>query len=171
MLPISEVSTLVMTYPFIIGILGYFFLREKYKMIDFKCLVASFFGIILVAKPEFIFDRLYPIPHDEKVYEQRIIGIILSILVAVFTALESMILRKLKSVSNACTHVLYFSFGTVLVAPFSSLQGDLLVGYEMSPRIFLVMVGVFLCGLGGQFLNSKAYSLEKANLISILAMI
>jgi len=102
LLPISEVSTIVMTFPFITGVLAYFLLGEQYKMINFKCLVVSFIGILLVAKPHFLFHRFYKTSESEKIYEQRLLGILLCILVSICTAVETIIIRKLKNISNSC---------------------------------------------------------------------
>jgi len=104
MIPISECQTLILTFPFGVGIFAYYFLGEKYQLLDFICLVISFFGIILIAKPEALF-KLFSshISAETILYEHREMGIFLSLLIAFLWSLDSIVLRKLKNTSNVFT--------------------------------------------------------------------
>jgi len=109
----------MLTFPFLVGILAYYFLGEKYSKLDFTCLVISFLGILLIAKPPFFFKYISSFPSQETIkYENRVLGIILALTIALIWAIESIIQRKLKNTTNSFNQLIYFSFGNVIIAPF-----------------------------------------------------
>jgi len=113
MLPLSEVQTILSMHPFFMGLMAYIFLDEKFTRLNFVCLVTSFFGIVLIAKPESIFGY----QQREISYSLRLAGIFISLFISWTYSVEGVILRKLKNTSNALVHLVYFSLGNVIIAP------------------------------------------------------
>ena len=55
LLPLSEASVLNMTVPVTAGIFAALILKEKYDLSLFLITIFSFMGVVMIAKPSFLF--------------------------------------------------------------------------------------------------------------------
>lgn len=66
-LPIADASVLLMQSPVLAAILGFFVLGEPWKFPEFCSTVVSMIGVVLIARPHFIFDHFgQGEPQEEK---------------------------------------------------------------------------------------------------------
>lgn len=63
-LPIADASVLLMQSPVLAAILGYLILGEPWRLPELCSTIVSMTGVILIARPHFIFDHLGSAGHD-----------------------------------------------------------------------------------------------------------
>lgn len=146
----------IMLVPFIARI----FLRESLTILDIIFAVVSLIGVILIARPAFLFPNV-----ENEENENKAIGVTLGILTALFQATTMVILRKLGKVYTSL-NVLYPSIigsgaTTILLTALGKFEFPCL--HEIP---FILGVGV--TGLVGQYLIVISLGLERAGTVSIL---
>ena len=117
-------------------------------------------GVIIIAKPEFIFGI-----ESEAVHENRLLGTILASIAAMSAAFSMINLRKLKTTPVAVV-VMWYS-ATVIVS--GSIILIILNKLVLPTGLWTwsLLVGIGLCGIGDQFFLTVALKYETAGPVSV----
>ncbi len=143
------------------GILSVFFLAETYDFALFFSTVINFGGVILIAKPSFLFGERV----DEN-FPDRTLGIILMILAALMDGIAYVLLKKLSFGAEASMMAamlgLFLSLGMGLLQLFNG--ADMLNFGE-----YMIMLFIGVLEAGAQYYMGKAFAFGKASIISLTA--
>ena len=173
-MPLGEATVIVFTAPLFTCIFGSLFLGEPFGPIEIFAAVLSFAGVILVARPKFIFGIIHmyddcgqevPAEHVEsKLPRSVLIGI--GILGAVASAFTNIIVRKLLDV-NAIVTVGYLMAVAVVMAPLGSflLQDPVL---PSSITSWFAILGICILGFAGQAFKTQGLKWENAGVGSLM---
>ncbi|EAR93814.1 integral membrane protein DUF6 containing protein (macronuclear) [Tetrahymena thermophila SB210] len=164
LMSVSDGVVMVNTNPIWTNFLAFFFLGEHLskKALGF-CLI-SFIGIVLVSRPASIFGESSN-SHSEA--QNQLLGTIFGLVGSLFVSLVSIVVRKL-SHQLKCNGAMHMQYNYFISAFFTAI---LILNDAERPFIFtfrFLYLNVLLSFFGfiGQLLISKAYTLEKASIIS-----
>ena len=150
---------------FVTGLVSYLWLKEAYSALDAMFAFAALAGVVLIAKPSFIFGQ-----RDDAYGIEGVIGINFAIATAILQGITSAFLRKLSTSKIPATlNCLYYSIcGTFITSAvmFSS-------GTFVYPCLFSLpyIVAFGISGLLGQLLLAKALCYERASTVSVVKTI
>jgi len=157
----SEWVVIQQTSPIIIAILAVFMLNEKFEKKHFLIILTSMTGILLIAKPPFLF----PTVDTTGSVGQHLYGVLFSFLGAFFGSIVQLLVKKLGKNSTIVV-VFYFGLmGTIIfpvamyVEGFASIDNKIII-------IGLVLIGVL--SFFGQSLKNRAFLYGKAARISMI---
>ena len=94
-LPIADASVLLMQSPVLAAVLGYFILGEPWRLPEFFSTVVSMTGVVLIARPHFLFDYIDGSGTDEKKTDYDSMGPIFGLLAALCAGLAFVMVRLL----------------------------------------------------------------------------
>ncbi|XP_046424639.1 solute carrier family 35 member G1-like isoform X1 [Neodiprion fabricii] len=162
-LPLGDATTIIFSSPVIVIALSFIFLKEPCGLLRVVVICALMLGVILVAKPPFLFQMHRTIPYD-------VMGYVYAILATLFTALNIVVMRKCMDV-HYCVIVFTLSVWSLLTAIFFFLvmsenhkyKIDLPHDWWEWGQITIVAIS----GLSGQVLVAKALKLEGAGKVSV----
>lgn len=89
-LPLSDATVLFFVGPPITSVLAYFLLGETLSLLDITSVLASFVGVVLAARPPFLFSDAAAL--DES---SRVAGVTAGLLGAVFSAIAYTSVRRI----------------------------------------------------------------------------
>ncbi len=161
LMPIADASTIHFASPVFVAVFGYFLLKEKLTIIQIVTGIITLIGVVIIAKPEFIFGS-----ESEVVHEHRIEGTILAIIACITGAFVQIFLRKLVKtpVSIVCV---WFAFCIVISGLIILIIIDELV-WPKGLNTFLLLFGNGLCCVGDQFFFTLAFKHENAGPVSVV---
>jgi drug/metabolite transporter (DMT)-like permease len=119
-LPLSDATVLFFVGPPITSILAFFLLGETLSILDILAVLASFIGVVLVARPPFLFSDLAAFEESN-----HAAGVTAGLMGAVFSAVAYTSVRKvttLKPGLHAMIHVLFVIFLTCVAGSDLCLQ-------------------------------------------------
>lgn len=157
-LPLGEAKVLSSVEPVISGITAAFLLNEKYDFSQFAAFVLSFFGILLIIKPHFLFPDWVAQGNKYTDPENRTLGQIL-VLVMVFMSVALRIAtRKHLSKLNSMVVAFYSLFVQCFIMPlFIIFSGREMVSFTVRPDL-LICFGI--SALVTQALGVRALKFE-----------
>jgi len=161
-LPLSEASVISQTSPVIVGIFAAIFLKEKYEMSQFLGALFCFFGVLLVAKPAFLFEL-----EEEKRTESNLkfIGVIAVLTSTIFIATTQVLVKTIGAKTNEGIVTLYFAAIAGIGAPLTSMyQG--FNAFTLQDLALLLLMGFFT--FTGQIFRNKAYILGNPGKVAIV---
>ncbi|XP_032453024.1 solute carrier family 35 member G1-like [Nasonia vitripennis] len=138
-LPLGDATTIIFSSPVIVIILSFVFLKEPCGVLRITVMCALVAGVVLVARPPFLFEMHRDQPYD-------IVGYVCALLATWFNAINIVMMRK-------CSPIHY----SILVLSLSFCDW---FTWEM---IMMVVV----TGLVGQVLVAKALKIEGAGKVSM----
>lgn len=143
--PLSESSVLLQTTPAITSLLAFIFLKETYDWFHFGTLVFCTIGVLLVAKPPFLFEgySIYPDQSDEN----REAGIIALLTNAFINGISFIILKKLASSINSNLSVFYGGLMPCLLCPLLIMTEGV---KTFTATHWHYMINIFIFGYFGQ---------------------
>lgn len=149
-IPLAEATVLQYLHPMFTAILALVFLKERIHVATIWCVIFSFIGLVMIARPGFVF------------YEQSSAFPLFSLLAAVLGAFGSavayVLVRKLSATDDPSVIVFYFP---LIALPFSMvLLGNDFVMPQGNQWLGLLIVGVFT--QVGQIGLTKAMQTEPA---------
>jgi drug/metabolite transporter (DMT)-like permease len=102
LMPLADASTIHFSSPVFVTIFAYFMLKEPLTILQLITGTITLTGVVIIAKPEFIFGS-----ESEEVHENRLEGTILAVIAALTAAFSMVNLRKLKTTPgmNRCFHL------------------------------------------------------------------
>lgn len=143
--PLSESSVLLQTTPAFTSLLAFIFLKEKYDWFHFGTLVFCTIGVLLVAKPPFLFEGYSSSNIQDNEYREA--GIIALLTNAFINGINFVILKTLAASISSNLSVFYGGLIPCLLSP-------LLVVTEGVKTFTLThwyyMINVFIFGYFGQ---------------------
>lgn len=156
---ISDVYSIYYVYPAIIIVFGFFFLREKVGKFDYICLVSCFVGVLLIVKPDFLFNY-----NTTKTSNTLFFAFVFA--AALLKAFEDLIVRNLgKDVHFFMVPVFYSAIG-MLLFPIPMVMFDSVYPVLSLYQVFvLFLVGLFtflyqaFMSLGLQYENAGRVSM------------
>jgi len=163
MVPLSEASVISQCTPVIVGIFAAIFLKEKYEKSQFFGALFCLVGVMLVAKPAFLFG----VDEDKEVESyQKFVGVAALLIGTVFVATTQVLVKTVGAKTNEGVVTLYFAFTTCIFSPVLALyQG-------FGPFTFGDFVNIMLLGgfaFVGQIARNKAYILGNPGKIAMIA--
>lgn len=148
-LPLADTTTLHFTNPVFGALLAALVLGEVLKKWEAILVALSLGGVIMVARPEFLFGGEESLPP---------LAVGVALLGAIFSAGAYVTTRRLTRTNDPLVIVFYFALVTVVGSvPFNLVSFTPPVGWEWA---LLAAVGV--ATLGGQVFLTRALQLEKA---------
>ncbi|EDV28835.1 expressed hypothetical protein [Trichoplax adhaerens] len=159
---IGDAAAIVYSSPFITGILAAIFLKERFTLFHFLATIVSFGGVILVARPPFIFGSL---AGDTTQTHFAVAGI--AFCGTICNSLGILSVRKLGNTVDGNALTYYFSI-ICCTAPLiiTAVTGEFELPPCGSARWLLLFIG--LLGFVGQLVFVKAIQLEEAMLIAVI---
>lgn len=163
---LADATVIFFTGPPFTAVLAYFALKEPISKWDITALVSCLIGVILVARPSFLFhddeSNHGDLPHEIPSIN-RVFGIISALCGAVISAIAYVTVRqitKLDSTVHAMVHV--FSFGWI--SSCVSLIGMCFQRPRLPATLpdFGILLGVGLSGFIGQIMLNRGLQLSHA---------
>ena len=161
LLPLSEAIAIQMTTPAITAILAIIILKENFDWTIFINSIASFIGVLLIAKPSFLFGTGL----DNLAYPYRNFGIIVGLTGTFIGSIIQILLKKLGPVSNPYTITMHL--GISLTAASSVVQIFVGINDWRAIDLFLMLITGTLSSMAFLLMN-KSYSFGEAGKIAIM---
>ncbi|XP_057682629.1 solute carrier family 35 member G1 [Corythoichthys intestinalis] len=164
-MPLADATVIIFSNPVFTSLLAWAFLKEKCTIWDCVFTVFTLTGVILIARPPFLFGE--NIKGIEGNYANHIKGTIAAFAGAIGAACTMVILRKIgKSVHYLLSVWYYAVIGFVECLIMVSVLGQ----WELPPcgcdRWMLMLIAVL--GIAGQSFLTKALQLEKAGPVALM---
>lgn len=150
-LPLAEATVLQYLHPMFTAVLALFFLKERIQLSTMVCIVCSFIGLLLVARPEVLFGVAQS--------GFSLLAISAALLGAFGSAVAYVLVRKLNETEDASVIIFYFP---VVALPISlCLLGNDFIMPSGITWLALLLVGIFT--QVGQIGLTKAMKTETAS--------
>ncbi|KXJ17776.1 solute carrier family 35 member G1 [Exaiptasia diaphana] len=164
-MPLADATVIVFSSPIFTGILAYFILGESWGLFNFLGTTLCFIGIILIARPTFMFPREVD-PSFNGDWQQATASLV-ALTGAILTSIALISLRKLAAISYLVP-VLYVAMaGVILTAAGVLVTGSFQSVLCGSSHQWLLLI-IGLCGIAGQSLLTKSLQLEQAGIIALV---
>lgn len=149
-LPLADATVLQYMNPIITALLAGWLLDERMQRWEVGLVLASFFGVILIARPSFLFGSASS--------GLDLGAVAIALLGATCSACAYVTVRKLSRTEHPLVIVYYFTLVTVPAA----IPGTLANAVWPSSREWLILLGVGLAAQGGQVYLTRGLQLEPA---------
>ncbi|KMQ89358.1 solute carrier family 35 member g1-like protein [Lasius niger] len=167
-LPLGDATTIIFSSPVIVIALSFLFLKEPCGVLRILVVCALFTGVVLVARPPFLFQM-----HRAESY--NLMGYLCAILATLFTALNIVVMRKCSEIHYSILVLNLSCWSFVSSVFFYFTVSGHSVGHELLHKLRLPhdwftsgqIVLVALTGLTGQILVTKALKIEGAGKVSV----
>lgn len=91
-------------------------LNENFTIVDGFYSIVCFLGLILVARPSFLFNQVAFIKFDEEEEYQRSFGIACALVASLMSAMAYITVRKVGQGTSVMVHVVYFGCVATLLS-------------------------------------------------------
>ncbi|XP_076615281.1 solute carrier family 35 member G1 isoform X1 [Chaetodon auriga] len=164
-MPLADATVIMFSNPVFTSLLAWIFLKERCTIWDCVFTVFTLTGVILIARPPFIFGkRLHGIEGD---YTNHIKGTIAAFAGAIGAACTFVVLRKIgKSVHYYLSVWYYAVIGFMECIITVSVLGEWKIPFCGRDRWLLMLIAVL--GIGGQIFLTKALQIEKAGPVALM---
>lgn len=156
-LPLADATVLQYTNPAFAAVFAVFALGERMRPREIACLVLSLGGVLLVARPQFLFDAGTGL--DPVVVSVALLG-------AVLSAAAYVVVRMLGS-----EHHLVVIFYFALVSVVGSLPASVATAVMPAPAEWLLLLGVGIFTHAGQVYMTRGLHLERAGRATAAALV
>ncbi|XP_028331878.1 solute carrier family 35 member G1 isoform X2 [Gouania willdenowi] len=164
-MPLADATVIMFSNPVFTSLLAWIFLKEKCTLWDCAFTVFTITGVILIARPPFIFGKR--VGGIEGEYTNHIKGTIAAFGGAIGAACTFVIVRKLgKSVHYYLSIWYYAVIGLIQCIIGVSFLGEWKLPSCGRDRWMMLLIAVL--GIGGQTLLIKALQIEKAGLVALM---
>ncbi|KAJ1652306.1 hypothetical protein IWQ61_007329 [Dispira simplex] len=148
-LPLADATVVFFTNPVFTAIMAHLALGERFTGVDKLASLLCAGGIILVAKPSFLFG----IGSGEDVLPGRLVGVVITLFGAILGAMGYVIVRKIGGNVHFLTHVVYFGGLSAIFSGLAMLGGaGFMLPNDITEYGMLCTVGV-TSFVGQGFLN------------------
>ena len=164
-MPLADQRVLFYTSPVYTAILGRIFLKESVSKFDVVAIVLSIGGVVLIARPTFLFGSL----GDSSSTEQIWVPTLLAVTSAICHACSIVLTRKISKAVGTRVVVFYVAVvGSVIsfAASLISNSGFKFPDCDTYDAVYVLAAGAL--GYSGQLIVTKALTLEKAAVISLV---
>ena len=165
-LPLGDATALFFTAPLFTGVIARIFIKEKLTLVHIGAMITGLCGVILIAKPDFIFQTQSETETETETLPWYFF--LLPVLAAVFQATAWVMQRRLGSTVSSYTVAWYTGwFQTIGGVLYHVISRD---SYHLPecqlPRMFLILVG--LCVVVVFTSINVALTYEKATTASLI---
>lgn len=167
---LSDSSAIAFSAPVFVSIFACILLKEPCGVFQVITIIGTLVGVFLIARPSFLFPSA-----DEMVdvfsIQDRITGVILSVLTCLTMSYTYISMRKLQS-TPTCAVIAFFSVfciiaGSLTMNVSTFISGNA-IGVPSSPFVWCMIAVNGVCGVLGQATLVLALKLEEAGLVSLL---
>ncbi|XP_013785721.1 solute carrier family 35 member G1-like [Limulus polyphemus] len=162
LIPLADVSTIVLGSPALITLFACVFLREPCGIFQIFTIIITLTGVVLISRPSFLFGIT---SIDQVSSADRLQGSLMAFCSCTARALSFITMRKLQKTPIPVV-IFMFSFSSITFGLlYLFITGTLSVPSCGQEAVLLVLCG--LCGTFGQFLMTTALRFEEAGPVSI----
>lgn len=164
-MPLADQRVIFYTSPVYTAILGRIFLKESVSRFDVVAIVLSIGGVVLIARPTFLFGSLGESSSTEQIW----VPTLLAVASAICHACSIVLTRKISKAVGTRVVVFYVAVvGSVIsfAASLISNSGFKFPDCDTYDAVYVLAAGAL--GYSGQLLVTKALTLEKAAIISLV---
>uniref|UniRef100_H3BCF8 Solute carrier family 35 member G1 n=1 Tax=Latimeria chalumnae TaxID=7897 RepID=H3BCF8_LATCH len=164
-MPLADATVIVFSNPVFTAIFARIFLKEKCTLWDLFFTVFTLTGVIIIARPPFLFGtHVSGIEHD---YSSHIRGTVAAFASAITSASTFIVLRRMgKAVSYYLSAWYYAVIGLIVSVTVVCVMQEWRLPYCGLDRWLIILIG--LLGIGGQTFLTKALQIEKAGPVAII---
>ncbi|XP_038677880.1 solute carrier family 35 member G1 [Scyliorhinus canicula] len=164
-MPLADATVIMISNPVFVSIFAWIFLKEKCNWWDPIFIIFTLTGVVLIARPRFIFGSVDS--GSEFDYMGRVRGTLAAFAGAICAALALIAIRKMGKSVNYLISIWYYSMtGIILSVIAVSVTHEWRLPNCGVDRVFLILIGVF--GLIGQIFLTKALQIEKAGPVALM---
>lgn len=166
-MPLADARVIFYTSPVYTALLGRLFLKESISKFDLIATLLSLGGVVLIGRPTFLFGSLGKSSSSKQVWFPTILAVV----GALCAACAIVITRKVSQEVPPRVVVFY----SAMVGSVISLSASLISGGYKYPdcgthdAVYVIVAGVL--GYSAQLVVTKALSLDKASIISLVRTI
>ncbi|XP_062832243.1 solute carrier family 35 member G1 [Anolis carolinensis] len=164
-MPLADAIVITFSSPVFTSLFAWIFLKEKYSLWDLLFTLFTITGVILIARPPFLFGS--KVLGIEGEYTDHLRGSIAALASAVAMASTFVILRKVGKSVHYFLSIWYYAVIGLIVCLIALFAMDVWAlpncGIE---RLLLILIG--LLGLAGQIFITKALQIENAGPVAIM---
>ncbi|SGY37697.1 BQ5605_C003g01864 [Microbotryum silenes-dioicae] len=162
-IPLSDATVLGFLAPFIIGVLGSVFLGEAYSLTEGLVALVSLCGVVLIAKPSFLFPGHLSQSPEGVTPEQRTFAVFVCLGSSFGSAAAYLLIRKIGKRASATHSIAYFSIYCCLVSSLYPIFFDSPpVFYFNDPTFWLLITPIGIFGFVAQALLTLGLQREAA---------
>lgn len=164
-IPVGDTSAILFTSPIFTGVFAWIILGEKFTLMDAALSVFALVGILLIARPSFIFGDLRAASSQDG---NALFGVIAAVVGAIFIAIVFVLIRKLGGISvHPLVQIWFFGIaGVILTGAVTSILGIWAVPRCGTDRIVLIAIG--FAGFLAQIFMTLAFKWEKATYVAVM---
>uniref|UniRef100_A0A8C6STK2 Solute carrier family 35 member G1 n=1 Tax=Neogobius melanostomus TaxID=47308 RepID=A0A8C6STK2_9GOBI len=164
-MPLADAIVIMFSNPVLTSVLAWIFLKERCTIWDCVFTVFTLTGVILIARPPFIFGK--HLSGIESNYSNHIKGAVAAFAGAIGAACTIVILRKIgKSVHYYISVWYYAVIGLIECIITVSVLGEWKIPSCGRDRWMLMLIAVL--GIAGQSFLTKALQIEKAGPVALM---
>jgi len=146
-LSLSDATMLTFLIPILTGFSGAIFLKEALSSREMLSGLCSFFGVILIARPPFLFGRLEGDPSEGILPKERMQSVAIGLLGVLGATGAYTLIRAIGKRAHTCHSIAFFAFNCVL----GSTIGMVLFNISpVIPKRITWLAMLFLIGILGQ---------------------
>ena len=193
LLPLGDASALIFTSPIVTFMLARIFLKERIDLIDIACALICLVGVAFVARPEFLgFPQVAATAYSNAsgtvfgnstnnqeemesvkitAASQHLSGLIAAFTAALASGTAYIFVRKLGKVRAEIVVSSFMLFAGITCSLVSIIVYKAEEFIIRDPVAFMAIIGVSLCGFGGQISMTKGFAIEKAGPAAVMRYI
>lgn len=164
-MPLADATVIMFSNPVFTSVLAWIFLKERCTIWDCVFTVFTLTGVILIARPPFIFGK--HLSGIESNYSNHMKGAMAAFAGAIGAACTIVILRKIGKSVHYCLSVWYYAvIGLIECIITVSVLGEWKIPSCGRDRWMLLLIAVL--GVAGQSFLTKALQIEKAGPVALM---
>jgi drug/metabolite transporter (DMT)-like permease len=161
-IPLNEASVIFQTQPVISSILAVIVLKESFDLVQYISVVLCTAGVLLVAKPSFLFGEAETTSHQTI---HRLSGTISLLFAASMNGIQSILVKRVVAFVNSNLSVFYIGL-------IPTLFGGLLILFAgvapMNYNEWLITLNIVIYGILAQVLYNRSFKFGYAGKLSIM---
>ncbi|KAI7895206.1 uncharacterized protein EV154DRAFT_496269 [Mucor mucedo] len=168
-LPLIDATAIFFLGPIFKVMISAIVLNENFTIVDGFYSIVCFLGLILVARPSFLFNHVAFIRFDEEEEYQRSFGIACALVASLMSAMAYITVRKVGQGTPVMVHVVYFgcvaSLLSIIVLA-CQLQGFVVPSWSWHEMGLLLMTGVM--AFLGQFTLNEGLKIAPIGPVTLI---
>ncbi|KAM9902662.1 hypothetical protein OXX79_003835 [Metschnikowia pulcherrima] len=174
-LSLSDAVTITFLIPMVTAFFAWIILGERYSILEAVCSICSLAGILLVAKPDFLYgsESEAEVPESDSAESSdsglRILGTVVGLMGVCGASAVYVLLRKIGKAAHPLISVSYFALITCVICFFSTIfVPSLTFKVPSNFRQWFLFALIGLSGFFMQFCLAAGLQLEKAGKSSLM---
>ncbi|KIO23133.1 hypothetical protein M407DRAFT_78449 [Tulasnella calospora MUT 4182] len=175
---LSDATVIGFLTPFATAFLGRIILKEAFSRKEAYAAIASFIGVILIARPSFLFDSgiVHGVGgssqnHIEQSEKMRLVAVCVGLLGVVGASLAMVSMRRLKDSIHVMHSVIFFTSWCLIISTFSCVLSNVIPGIPEASKVvwlwpdfeqLMGIIAIGILGFIGQVLLTMGFQKEAA---------